>query len=106
MRDIFPGYYEPSEGDLCDWWSQGIFVLDANILRNLYRYSEKTRDKSLVPLNSLSDRLWIPHQVAWEYQRHRMDVMENEINAYKPFLSALEAPFDELKTPKKHPLHK
>ena len=43
MRKTFPGYYRPTEAEFRRLWDKCIFVLDANVLLNLYRYSEETR---------------------------------------------------------------
>ncbi len=37
MRAMFPGYYRRTEEELERIWDEGLFVLDANVLLNLYR---------------------------------------------------------------------
>jgi predicted nucleic acid-binding protein len=46
-------------------------VLDTNVLLNLYRSNERTRQDSLAVLTKLRDRLWVPHQVLTEFWRNR-----------------------------------
>jgi hypothetical protein len=43
MRDLFPGFYRPSEEEFHRVWQEGIFVLDTNVLLNLYRYPEEAQ---------------------------------------------------------------
>jgi hypothetical protein len=62
MRNIFPGYYRPTDEEFYKMWQECIFVFDANVLLNLYRYSPDTRDELLDVLERLKDRIWIPHQ--------------------------------------------
>jgi len=50
LRDQFPGYYRRTEEELQRIWEDGLFVLDANVLLNLYRYSEDTRNDLLTDL--------------------------------------------------------
>jgi len=40
MRDLFPEYYIPREEDFQKAWNTGLFVFDANVLLNLYGYSD------------------------------------------------------------------
>ena len=76
-------------------WEKSIFVIDANVMLNLYRYSQDTRNKLIAALKQFSPRLWVPHQAAWEYQRNRLDVISKQREAY----NEIERAFAE--TPKK-----
>jgi hypothetical protein len=69
LKKAFAGYYRPSDAEFRQLWEQCIFVLDANVLLNLYRYSDETRSKFLEILEVLSKRLWVPHQAALEYPK-------------------------------------
>ena len=75
MRDLFPEYYRPTEEEFTLLWRDCTFTLDTNVLLNLYRYSSPARDQFLGILRTISDRLWIPHQVALEYQKNRVSVV-------------------------------
>ncbi|MFJ9873114.1 PIN-like domain-containing protein [[Kitasatospora] papulosa] len=46
-------------------------MLDANVLLNLYRSNERTREDTFSVLQRLRERLWIPHQVLVEFWRNR-----------------------------------
>ncbi|MEN5365641.1 PIN-like domain-containing protein [Stenotrophomonas sp. TWI273] len=71
LEGLFPGYYAPSERDLELLWSQATFVVDANLLLQLYGLPERTRSETLGALGKLKERLWMPYQVAVEFQRNR-----------------------------------
>ncbi|MEQ8996136.1 MAG: PIN-like domain-containing protein [Coleofasciculus sp. B1-GNL1-01] len=45
MRDLFPGYYQPTPEEFETLWQEAIFSFDANILLNIYRYSAETRER-------------------------------------------------------------
>ena len=75
MKKIFPGYYRPSDDQVSEAWATGLFVLDANVLLNLYRYPKEARDNLIEVLNKVSDRIWIPNHAALEYQRNRPSVI-------------------------------
>lgn len=72
LKDFFPGHYEPSQEDLTSLWREGVFVIDANVLLQLYALPEKTRQETLSAFSRLGTRIWMPYQVAVEYQRNRI----------------------------------
>ncbi|MGB8645361.1 MAG: PIN-like domain-containing protein [Anaerolineae bacterium] len=82
MKQIFAGYYQPTDKEFKELWQTCLFVLDANILLDLYRYSKETREKLLEVLSNLSDRLWISHQAALEYQDNRLGVITKQEKTY------------------------
>lgn len=93
MRDLFPGYYRPTEEEFKELWENCIFILDTNVLLNLYRYDKTTRDEFFKVLEAVKDRLWIPHQVALEFQENRIGVIKGQnqkLNVLKNDLEAIQ----------------
>ena len=90
MRKLFPGYYRPSDSEFSALWNNSLFVLDANVLLNLYAYSSETKEELINILKTISDRIWIPYQAAFEYQRRRLDVIQQQITAYDNIKEALK----------------
>lgn len=90
MRDRFRGYYPPTEAELEELWEQGLVVLDANALLNLYRYTTRTREDFISTLRGLADRLWLPFQAGLEFQRQRLAVIDQQANAYDAVLKGIE----------------
>ena len=92
VKELFPGYYPLTDHDRNTLWKKGIFILDTNVLLSLYRYPEAARDDLIGILKKLSNqnRIWIPFQVALEYQRLRSDVIDMECNKYCRVKSDLE----------------
>ncbi len=82
MRAMFPGHYRRTNEELERIWDEGLFVLDANVLLNLYRYSKKTRDEYLGVLRGVQDRLWIPRRVAEEFLSGRLGAIRGQKKAY------------------------
>jgi len=60
------------------------------VLLNLYRYTPNTRSEFIKILERISDRLWIPHQVALEYQRNRLTVISQQEKAYSEVIDDLQ----------------
>lgn len=83
MRKMFRGYYYPTEAEFSELWEKGIFIFDANILLNIYRYSENTRKRFIEILTEIADRTIIPHQAAKEYQNNRLKVIQDQNDAYE-----------------------
>jgi len=73
MKDLFPGYYSPSDEEFSELWQNCIFIFDTNVLLDFYEYNDETREDFFELLEAIKDRLWIPHQVALEYQRNRIN---------------------------------
>lgn len=78
MKGLFPQYDDLAEKNFGIAWKQALFVFDTNVLLNLYRYQAGTRDELLTVLGQLSDRVWIPHHVALEFQRNRLKVISEQ----------------------------
>ncbi|WP_419992671.1 PIN-like domain-containing protein [Streptomyces boninensis] len=73
-RSIFDcdeAHRSPVRSDYERIFASGLVVLDTNVLLNLYRSNERTRQDTLAALAKLGERLWIPHQVLTEFWRNR-----------------------------------
>lgn len=108
MRDLFRGYYKPTPEEFATIWGKCIFSFDTNVLLHIYSYTPETRKRFFEILNKLSDRIWIPHQVAYEYQKNRLYVIANQVKAYEDIENILIRNFQEIKTDlyksyKRHP---
>jgi hypothetical protein len=90
MKDLFPGYYRPSEDEFSDLWQNCVFILDTNVILNLYRYSEESRNDFIKVLHKIETRLWIPHQVALEFQENRTKVIEEQEKKFDSIKGILE----------------
>src|SRR5713101_4591369 len=82
MKSLFPGYYRPSDAEFEEMWQKGVFAFDANMLLNIYRYTPETQKSFFHVLEQLSDRIWIPHQAAYEFQVNRLEVISVQEKAY------------------------
>ncbi len=108
MKNDFIGFYDPTEEEINNAWTNGSFAFDANTLLNLYRYSEQTRKDFLSALKSLKDKLFIPHQVALEYHSNRSGVIEGIGHSYSNLYKVFESNFEknlekQINQFKKHP---
>lgn len=83
MRNLFPGYYRPTDEEFSALWQECVFAFDANVLLNVYRYSQATRERFLEILDRLKERIWLPHQAALEYQENRLKVISDQHEPYE-----------------------
>src|SRR5919199_777664 len=72
MKDLFPEYYSPTVEEFNELWQKCVFIFDTNVLLDFYEYRKGTREDFFKVLEAIKTRLWIPHQVALEYQRNRL----------------------------------
>lgn len=103
MRKMFPGHFPPTGSEVEGLWADCVFVLDANILLNLYRYSDKTRDEFVEILEALKARLWLPHRAAEEYFDNRLTVIAQQENAYEEALKTIRTLEEKLSNTREHP---
>lgn len=78
MRDTFVAFYRPNPDQIERAWVEATFVLDTNILLNLYRYPLSARTELLEVLKALQARIWIPYHVGMEFQRNRLTVIASQ----------------------------
>ena len=94
MKDLFPGYYGLSKDEFEELWENYVFILDTNSILNLYRYNEETRTDFIDVLRKIENRLWLPHQVALEFQENRTSIIneqQNKLETIKKILTQAES---------------
>jgi hypothetical protein len=97
MREKFSGYYRPTQEEFDKLWQEAILSVDANILLNIYRYSPETRARLFEVIEHLRDRIWIPHQVAYEYHKERLTVISHQSKPYDEIQKLLDENLENLK---------
>jgi hypothetical protein len=102
MKQQFSGFYTPTKKEIKKSWSckKTLFVFDTNVLLNLYRYTETTRDDFFQIINHISDKIWMPYHVGLEYQKNRLTVIKNEKAIFKnlqDYIDVIEKTLDTSK---------
>lgn len=82
MKNIFSGWYPKSPDDLKALWEEAIIVPDTNIILHLIRHSARVRGQLMDVFERKKNALWIPYQVGAEFQRRRLDVQQQALDAY------------------------
>lgn len=93
MEEKFREYHQYTEKEIADLWKKAIFIFDANVLLNMYRYSRETVNSYLSYLEELKKKkqLWIPYQVGYEFFENRMDVICEYELSYDDILGSLDS---------------
>lgn len=103
MRSMFPGQFRPTNEALRALWGECLFVVDANVLLNLYRYSTETRKELERALTSVKDRVFVPHQAAKEFLKNRLVVTAGQAQEYTKAINTINDLTAVISNKKKHP---
>jgi len=87
MKNRFSWYFPPSDEEMASIWKEGVLTVDANVLLDLYRYHESTRNSLISTLKNYEGKLWLSNQAAEEFIRNRTKVI---ISSEKTFKQAKE----------------
>jgi hypothetical protein len=82
MKKTFPGWYAKTPDELKALWDRAIIVPDTNIMLHLIRHSANVRAQLMAVFERKKEALWIPYQVGAEFQRRRLDVQQQALDAY------------------------
>ncbi len=80
-----------------------LFALDANVLLNLYRYSNETREEFLKILNLFEDKLILPKRAAQEFLSNRLDVIVEQEKSYEETLGEIKKLEEKFANTRQHP---
>ena len=103
MKSAFPGQFSSNPKNIKNLWEEAIIALDANVLLDLYRYSDSTRSAFLNVLELMRERVWISYQVAGEYFSNRLSVISAQAKHYDDSVKVLEKLRASFENQKQHP---
>lgn len=103
MREFFKEYYPLPERDVRSLWDLAVFVFDANVLLNLYRYSDGTVASFIGVLEQIKDRIWIPFQIAYEFHQDRLAVINQQSKIYSEYIKKINEISDKFIVDCKNP---
>lgn len=90
MKSDFREYFPLNADEYKEIWQDGIIVLDTNVLLRIFRYKDKTAKNFIGMLRSISSRLWLPKQVAWEFHRRRYVKIEEAKRHYVDIIKCFQ----------------
>ncbi|MFF2787599.1 PIN domain-containing protein [Streptomyces sp. NPDC058049] len=86
----FDGNWRRPRSDYERGVKEYLVVVDTNVLLELYRFTPDARQELLDALRRLEGRLWVPHQVASEYYRRRLDAVKDHLALYSSVPKAID----------------
>src|SRR5262245_34701342 len=89
MKQLFPWFTAPAR------YFESMYVLDTNVLLNLYRVQAKSRSKLLYALKKSGPHLWCPNQVAREFLTSRAGVITEYRNWHDDITNKLSSAVDK-----------
>ncbi|AST93020.1 hypothetical protein BC6307_18025 [Sutcliffiella cohnii] len=106
MKSVFREFFNNEKVNFNNLDESVLIVFDTNILLNIYRFSESTRNTFLEALDKVKENIWIPYQVGLEFHLHRRKVMVemdtikdliiNDVNnETETFLKAIKSSLDK-----------
>lgn len=98
MREEFAWYFPIAEEEIDSVWKAGLLTVDANVLLDLYRYHESTRNDLISGLKSFNNRLWLSNQAAEEFIRNRTKVIISSEKTFKQAKEGVETLNSNLKS--------
>lgn len=103
MRTRFRGEFGETPESLKNIWKDAIFVFDANILLNFYRYSDSSRKEFLNVLSEFKERVWLPSRAAEEYFNNRLSEISTQASSYSSAQDSIDSIKKEFGDPRRHP---
>lgn len=91
MREKFSEFFPPEGDEFDKLWEEAHFVFDANTLLNLYMYSQDTVDDYWKVLNCIEDRIWIPYQVGYEFNKNRPSRIRDQQVLFEKTIESLKS---------------
>lgn len=98
MKELFRSQKQLTEDDYKTLWQKAIFILDTNILLDVYRLPESAKEDLLNILAdaNINNRLWLPFQAALEYTHNKIDAISDQKNKFQTVRSIVNDSISEL----------
>lgn len=103
MKKEFSWCINPTEDEITEIWEKGTLTVDTNVLLDLYRYHEVTKNSLLKSLSAF-EKIWLSRQATEEFFRNRSKVIISSENIFteaenivKKIQSEFQTPLNQLK---------
>jgi hypothetical protein len=96
MRDAFREHHRLTKSELEKVWKSCVFAFDTNVLLNIYRYADSTREDLFRVIAHLGDRVWVPYRVGEEFYSNRIGVIREQAAKYEQLTRAVQQSLTQL----------
>lgn len=83
MKSKFPWHIPITNDEVGEIWRTGILTFDTNVLLDLYRYHEDTRNSILESIKNFEGSKWLSHQASKEFFRNKNKVIVSSEKTFK-----------------------
>lgn len=90
MKSKYRGYFDYTEEEFDEIWSDCLFVFDACSILDLFRVSDKTRQAYFKALDVIKENIWIPDNIAKEFVRNKDTESNNYIKEFTGMLDEIK----------------
>lgn len=97
MLNKFQDFYELKPIEFKKVWDECIFIYDTNVLLNLYRYSDETREELIRTIDYFKERTWLPYQIGLEFHFNRLSVIQSQIDSYNRISKSIDKKSSSIK---------
>ncbi|MFT9661171.1 PIN-like domain-containing protein [Mycobacteroides abscessus subsp. abscessus] len=90
VREEFSEWYHLNDNAIAQVVREGTIALDANVLLDLYRVGADRRAEIIEALHTIGDRLFVPYQAAYEYQKNRLSTIADTQTKFDKTLKSIK----------------
>ncbi|MEW1582309.1 PIN-like domain-containing protein [Streptomyces microflavus] len=76
-------------------FKESLIVVDSSVLLDLYRVTPNARTEMIDSLFTIEENIWVPHQVALEFHRNRVEAARDQLAFYDETCKSLEAALNQ-----------
>ncbi|WP_159056351.1 PIN-like domain-containing protein [Streptomyces sp. DSM 15324] len=88
--ESFSSHWRMKKDELSRALKECLVVIDSSVLLDLYRVTPTARDEMIKSLLTVEENLWVPHQVALEFHRNRIEAARDQLAFYDETCKSLE----------------
>jgi hypothetical protein len=98
LIELFKTHKELSEDDFKKLWESAVFIFDSNVLLDLYRLPKEAQQDllSLLEDKIITDRVWIPFQVAIEFTYNRLTIISDQKSKFHDVTSTINTAIEKI----------
>ncbi|MEV7292467.1 PIN-like domain-containing protein [Streptomyces microflavus] len=76
-------------------FKESLIVVDSSVLLDLYRVTPNARTEMIDSLFTIEENIWVPHQVALEFHRNRVEAARDQLAFYDETCKSLESALNQ-----------
>ncbi|MEU2353697.1 PIN-like domain-containing protein [Streptomyces misionensis] len=87
----FSSHWRITKEEIFRTLKDSLIVVDSSVLLDLYRVTPSARKEMIESLLTVKENIWVPHQVALEFHRNRIEAARDQLDFYDETCKSLES---------------